>query len=64
MAMKSPLEIIFSMKQKSVVVQLKNGFTKPRNYGNYSRNHLNYFCIYWNISYGHLRNQSCILTIL
>ena len=25
--MKSPLEIIFSMKQKSVVVQLKNGFT-------------------------------------
>ena len=27
MAMKSPLEIIFSMKQKSVVVQLKNGFT-------------------------------------
>ena len=25
-AMKSPLEIIFSMKQKNVVVQLKNGF--------------------------------------
>ena len=24
--MKSPLEIIFSMKQKNVVVQLKNGF--------------------------------------